>query len=346
MKAIINYQRALRGPYEIAVDVTSKCNYRCLHCYNSSGNNPFIENELTDEELLKLTSDIAGLNPNSFCICGGEPLIRIELLYKMADMLHDSGINDISIVTNGYYLTEDIAKNLINHHINRIQISLDGSDAATCFKLRQNENAFERAINALKIARNAHFLETNIAFCPTKFNIDQFMNVYKICCDLKVNMMRVQPLMVIGRSRNNVDKILPSQSDYVRLCKILFSVERNPEYLENTQISWGDPIDHLFRFREEKNMLATFISLKSNGNIEVSPYLPITVGNIRRHSLQEYWKAGLGCVWLLDVVKKLSNNIYSVADMGKQIDGVPLTWIEDDIDYDIIENQCFLKLGI
>ena len=27
------------GPYQLALDITNKCNLRCLHCYNASGEN-------------------------------------------------------------------------------------------------------------------------------------------------------------------------------------------------------------------------------------------------------------------------------------------------------------------
>lgn len=30
------------GPYQLALDITNKCNLRCLHCYNASGENRVI----------------------------------------------------------------------------------------------------------------------------------------------------------------------------------------------------------------------------------------------------------------------------------------------------------------
>lgn len=37
------------GPHQISFDITNKCNLRCLHCYNSSGENLASQNELTDQ---------------------------------------------------------------------------------------------------------------------------------------------------------------------------------------------------------------------------------------------------------------------------------------------------------
>ncbi|KAA5806610.1 hypothetical protein [Thermoanaerobacterium thermosaccharolyticum] len=44
----------IKGPHQLSFDITNKCNFRCLHCYNSSGENIVVDNELTDEEVINL----------------------------------------------------------------------------------------------------------------------------------------------------------------------------------------------------------------------------------------------------------------------------------------------------
>ncbi|MEF3244807.1 MAG: hypothetical protein K6343_02335 [Caldisericaceae bacterium] len=61
----------------------------------------------------------------------------------------------------------------------------------------------------------------------------------------------------------------------------------------DTNIEWGDPVDHLIRFPTIVEHCSTFVGVKADGSIQVSPYLPITVGNIRRHKFSEYWDKGL-----------------------------------------------------
>ena len=34
----------LIGPYQVSFDITNKCNLRCLHCYNNSGENLILKN--------------------------------------------------------------------------------------------------------------------------------------------------------------------------------------------------------------------------------------------------------------------------------------------------------------
>ena len=66
---------SVTGPLHLALDITNKCNYRCLHCYNASGENCVVNNELTDEEVLELINQIskssrtlfASVEENRFC---------------------------------------------------------------------------------------------------------------------------------------------------------------------------------------------------------------------------------------------------------------------------------------
>lgn len=46
------FTHILRAPHQVSFDITNKCNLRCLHCFNSSGENDVVKNELSDEEVL------------------------------------------------------------------------------------------------------------------------------------------------------------------------------------------------------------------------------------------------------------------------------------------------------
>ena len=129
---------SVTGPLHLALDITNKCNYRCLHCYNASGENCVVNNELTDEEVLELINQISKIKPHTFCFCGGEPLLRKDLIVNCSEILYRNGVSAISAVSNGYYLTEEIADELVQAHVSGIQISLDGFSKNSCFELRQN----------------------------------------------------------------------------------------------------------------------------------------------------------------------------------------------------------------
>lgn len=79
------------------------------------------------------------------------------------------------------------------------------------------------------------------------------------------------------------------------------------------------------------------VSVRANGDITVSPYIPLVVGNVRRHSIEEYWNAGLSGAWDTPVVRELASRIYSISTMESLSDEICDINMGGDIETDIID---------
>lgn len=349
----MKHARILRGPYQMSFDITNKCNFRCLHCYNRSGENPVIGRELADDEVLDFAHDLANLKLFNFCFCGGEPFLRFELMCKVAEILSSSG-SIASFVSNGSLITEEKAKKLLASGVTRGQVSLDGDNPVSYERLRGVKGSFEKAVNAIKILKEAGFKEVDVAFCPTAWNIDEVESTFLLCKELGVSGFRVQPLMLLGRGKENAESILPTPLQYRELVKTINLMKEKylfkesstctacsltPSVAHNMNIEWGDPVDHLIRFPTIVEHCSTFAGLKADGSIQVSPYLPITVGNIRRHKFSEYWDNGLAKMWEIPKVKELARRVVPVKDMGRSDEVIPTVWFDEDIAIDIIDDN-------
>lgn len=336
MDNILDLGKIAVGPSQISFDITYRCNFRCKHCYNASGlENCFIDNELSDEEVLRLMVDIAKMKPYNVCFCGGEPLIRKDLVCKSARILREAGVPYVAIVTNGSYVTEKVAEDLFNAGVNRFQVSLDGKDAITHERLRAYKGSFEKAINAIKIFRRLTW-DIDVAFCPTQFNYNQIHEVFTIIKDLGVTQLRVQPFMLSGRGLSNLD-IIPTEEMYRDLVKNINDIKSIPE--NKTRIDWGDPIDHIIRHRTILKGYSNFLTIKADGGIVASPYLPVEIGNIRKHSLIEYWENGAYKSFSLSIVQEISKEVSSVKDMAKELKNGHIKWLDEDICVDIIDDK-------
>ncbi|RMG77174.1 MAG: radical SAM protein [Bacteroidetes bacterium] len=329
------HAQVMKGPIQVAFDITNKCNFRCAHCYNNSGENNFVSKELSDDEVLNFIHDIAKLKPFNFCFCGGEPLLRLDVLLKSAKILASHGVI-VSLVTNGFLLTENIAANLYKNGVKRVQVSIDGSNPESHEKLRRVPKSFDRAINAVRHFRKAGFKDISVAFCPTKFNYSEIEQVYELCLSLGVKDLRVQPMMPLGRASQNLD-FIPSVYEYRKIVSKIMQLRNRS--CDKIMIDWGDPVDHLVRFRTITQHCVAYVSILADGSIAVSPYIPLLVGNIRRHSFSDYWEAGLARIWELPMVKKYADPVFSVTSMGKKREGEPHVWFDEPILVDIVENQ-------
>lgn len=320
-----------------SIDITYKCNFNCIHCYNSSGKIKSFRKELTDEEILKIVDDILNYTPRSMCICGGETLLRKELLYKIGYKVKaKSPKTSLNMVTNGFLMTDEIAENLKKSGYYMVQVSLDGFNSESHNWIRQNDLAYERAINAIKILAAKNFY-VGVACAPSKKNINEFERIIKLCFELGVNIFRVQPMMVLGRA-HLIKEYLLDDYEYFELVETLDELKK--KYSPKMDIEWGDPIQHIEGYKiEEYNM--NFLTINAFGDILGSVYLPIDFGNLKSNTLDKYFDAGLNKIHHLKTMKKLvslvngSKNM-DVHDINNKL---PQLGVDENIHLNILDEN-------
>lgn len=327
----------LSAPLQIQFDITNECNFRCIHCYNDSGDNFVVSDEMTDSQVEMLFADLNELRPFNLCFCGGEPLLRLKLILRVANMVKKN-IPNLAIVTNGFLLSEDCFLQLTDAGVRRIQISLDGITSATHEKVRCKAGSFNKAIDAINlcVANKNKLKEFMVAFVPTSFNIPEFPKLVDYLLSIGVDSIRVQPLMLSGRARSNKHWLKPKPYQYDQLLKYITVMQLKHG---KSKVSWGDPIDHIIRFSKHLSAVATNVTIKANGNIVASPYIPISFGNVRRHKFSEYWNNGLVSIWENKHVQDYAQQLCEIDDIGRDVKGYPRLWEENDLSVDIIENR-------
>lgn len=109
----------------LRISVTDRCNLRCVYCMPSEGV-PLIPRSdvLSYEEVLRVVQVAAQMGINKVRLSGGEPLVRAGLV-NLVRMLSQLGtIDDLSLTTNGVLL-RDMAIDLRNAGLKRVNVSLD-----------------------------------------------------------------------------------------------------------------------------------------------------------------------------------------------------------------------------
>lgn len=318
----------LRGPVEWSWDVTNRCVCRCLHCLNRSGVLP--REELSDAEMLDVARQIAAQRPLAICLCGGEPLLRLDALVAVAEMLAGARVA-VSLVTNGYLVTPDVARRLADAGVRLVQVSVDGATPASHERLRPLPAAFERVWAAIAALRDAK-ITVGVSFAPTRQSIGEWRQVHDRCRAEGVSEFRMQPLMPLGQCHFAYEQIAPTPRQYRELVEEVTEVAwRHPGPM---RVEWGDPVDHLIRFGQALAMVTHMLHLTADGSIAVSVYLPVLLGNVRRHSLEEYWQAGLGEAWQLRLVREMAYRVRSNRDFAAIR---PHPFFDAPVDLDLID---------
>lgn len=150
--------------------MTEKCNFACDYC--------FIERYMDQKKTNVMTKEIAkkaidfyvrqiGLDKSRFdekkeiLFYGGEPLSNFSVVEYCANVIHDyvqegklPKETNLSMVTNGTFITDDIAKKLYDLGIS-FSISLDGATPAanSCRKYHNGKPGYNDIIHGLETAK-------------------------------------------------------------------------------------------------------------------------------------------------------------------------------------------------
>jgi len=137
---------ANRIPLEGSIDITSRCNLKCAHCYVPRA--PF-QGEMTYEEICRIFDQIADAGCLWLLLTGGEPFVRPDF----ADIYHYAKRKGfvVTLFTNGTLLTPQLVNMLREDPPFKIEISLYGMTVTTYEKITGVAGSFQRCINGINL---------------------------------------------------------------------------------------------------------------------------------------------------------------------------------------------------
>ncbi len=141
------------------------CNFKCNHCFTTRFSKK--NRILTPVDLKKLSDEAHNLGLCQFVISGGEPLILKDLKEVIAALQPEKF--HLSMSTNGFYLSKEMALNVKALGLDKVKISIDDFDEQLHDSNRNRVGAYKKAMEALFNARDAG-LAVVIQTCITHQN--------------------------------------------------------------------------------------------------------------------------------------------------------------------------------
>lgn len=114
---------------DLRISVTDRCNFRCVYCMPKEvfgHDHAFLPHNdvLTFEEITRVARIFGTLGVEKLRITGGEPLVRRDIEGLIGQLASQTGIDDITLTTNGSLLPRKAAA-LRAAGLRRITVSLD-----------------------------------------------------------------------------------------------------------------------------------------------------------------------------------------------------------------------------
>lgn len=183
----------------VHIEITSKCNERCLHCYIPHENKDSDIEPALFYDILKQCKEMRVLHLN---LSGGEPLSHryfCDFLRKCKE--YDFSVNILSNLT---LLNDEIITEMKKNYLLGIQTSLYSMDPIIHDEITQVKGSFEKTMNAIvKLIENDIPLQIS---CPImKQNKDCYNNVVNWAKKHKINI--VDDFVILARYNHTTQNL-------------------------------------------------------------------------------------------------------------------------------------------
>jgi len=157
------------------VELTSRCNERCIHCYAESSPE---ENDFLSSEEVCRTLDVCRTLGRPFVqFTGGDPLIHRDLL-KIVAHAHALDFACIEIYTNGLLLTDKLLAALVPYKP-RLSFSIYADSAEVHDAITRLPGSWLRTLEAMQRALKAGFeIRAGIVLMPENLECAERMHAF------------------------------------------------------------------------------------------------------------------------------------------------------------------------
>jgi AdoMet-dependent heme synthase len=269
---------AMGVPFSLHLDLTYRCNERCVHCYLDHNDH----GEMTTEEIKRVLAEAAEAGTFYLTLSGGEPMLRKDFAEILA---HAHKLTFATkIKTNGTLITPQMAQLLLENGVHEVQISVYSHRAEVHDDITKLPGSFERSIRAIKTLRAAG-LNVVIATPLMRANLSDYPAVQVLASELGVPFTfdpTITPMIdgdqgvlehrLEASDLHNLFRDASLVGDVAEFCKP--PAPADAELLESVPCSAG------------------------HSSVYVSPYgelfpcvqFPVSCGNVRKQPFLEIWQ--------------------------------------------------------
>ena len=233
-----------RVPIGGSIEVTQRCNNKCVHCYNNlaAGDKKALENELSLDEHCRIIDEIAGFGCLWLLLTGGEIFLRKDFL-DIYTHAKQKGLL-ITLFTNGTLVTSSIADYLAKLPPFAIEITLYGSTPKTYESITGVPGSYDRCLNGIRllmerslplklktmaIAQNKHEIFDMKRFVEEEleldFKFDAMVNPRRDCSQSPLDV-RLSPQEIVALDLKDTGRVVEWKQFADRLNKSVQDPEK------------------------------------------------------------------------------------------------------------------------
>lgn len=181
------------------LELTAKCNNRCLHCYTDSSGSNCDDSPLPLERYLSLIPEIRAAGCAALQLIGGEPLLYPHWR-KLIKKAAEENFEFIEVFTNATLLTEEIVDFFAQYHVH-IATTLYADNAEVHDKITQNPGSFRKTESSIQMLLKKN-VPLRIASILMKANEKEGEKIMNYCAALGIETLPPDIVRPAGRGEN------------------------------------------------------------------------------------------------------------------------------------------------
>jgi AdoMet-dependent heme synthase len=272
-------QRALDGdvPLSVQLDVTYRCNERCIHCYLDHDDH----GEMTTAEIRGVLDQLAQAGVFFLTVSGGEVFMRrdfLEIIEYARSLMFC-----VKIKTNAFMIGEEEAQRLRDLMVKDVQVSIYSHRPEVHDAITLLPGSLKRSVAGIRRLR-AHGVKVLVANVLLLQNWGDHHGVIELAKELDADYVidpTVTPMMDGDRSILRLGLGVPQLRD----------VFHNPEMVGDVDAFCAPPAqndEHMEDFPCSAGHTACYIS--PYGDVFPCIQFPLPSGNVRRQKFIDIWR--------------------------------------------------------
>jgi PqqA peptide cyclase len=193
-------------PLAVLAELTHRCPLQCPYCSNPIELDR-ARSELTTEEWKKVLSELAELGVLQVHFSGGEPAARKDLV-ELVKHANDVGLYT-NLITSAVLLTREKLAELADAGLSHVQISFQGSEAASADRVAGLKDAQSKKIEVAKWTRELD-LPLTVNAVMHRQNLHQLPDIIQMAVDLDADRLEVANVQYYGWALKNRAALMPS----------------------------------------------------------------------------------------------------------------------------------------
>lgn len=263
----------------LCLEITYRCNARCVHCYLDDAHEARAEPELTLAEYRRLLDEAYALGCFRVLVTGGEISVRPDFL-EIAEYAAEKGML-VDLYTNGLALSPQQVQRICAMKPNSVSISLYGGNAEAHDAITKVRGSFERSLHFAMMLKCAG-IDVFIKSVAMKQNVEAIEKLYQLG---KLLHIPVSVSLAVGAKGNGDDPgkyRLNCVECYERLICL------NDRYGDgDTNYDEADFVKSLDA--APCSIGKSGLSVDPFGNVNPCNAYKVVLGNVRKDSMESIW---------------------------------------------------------